>query len=252
MRAGDHTEKMARWWREPGVDRADLALKGRDGAVIWRAALDLADLPAGWPGARNVRGSEARARPARGLSWPLAFLDDAEPALADRIAERCGALAVHAPPAGGRQLWLRCPRPLDERERFRVRRWLALKTGADMGSISGEHLGRLAGFRNWKRGGAWVNARRATANPAWDPLPALAEGAQGARRPAAVRPRSAQGRDLSESASEWGWVCGAIEHGFSDEWIYGRLLARCAGRRGADAGRYARRTLDAAERHVNR
>ena len=54
-------------------------------------------------------------------------------------------------------MWLPCDRSLDEGARLQAQRGLAARFSADKGSISGEHLGRLAGFKNWKRAGCWVN-----------------------------------------------------------------------------------------------
>ena len=82
-----------------------------------------------------------------------------------------GGLAVQTSPAGGCHLWLPCARTLDEAARHRVQRWLAECMGADLGSVSGEHLGRLAGFRNWKRGGCWVNVVAFPEDRTTAPLP---------------------------------------------------------------------------------
>ena len=56
--------------------------------------------------------------------------------------------------------------------------------------------------------------------------------------------------DSSPSGREWGWVHGQLEAGISEERIYLRLLERVCARRGADAPRYARRTLTRALRRV--
>ncbi len=64
---------------------------------------------------------------------------------------------VHTSPDGGCHLWLRLTHALDEHHRYLAQRWLIPKVNADLGSVSGEHLGRLAGTRNWKRASVWVN-----------------------------------------------------------------------------------------------
>jgi hypothetical protein len=58
---------------------------------------------------------------------------------------------------GGCHIWLSCTCNLGEWERHQAQRWLAPLAGADIASTSGEHLGRLAGFKSWKRNGTWVN-----------------------------------------------------------------------------------------------
>ena len=88
-------------------------------------------------------------------AWKAASvgLDDVAVVIAEGAVRAHGELAVRTSPAGGCHLWLSCTRPLDEVGRWRAQRWLAKRFAADPGSISGEHPGRLAGFRNWKRVG---------------------------------------------------------------------------------------------------
>ena len=108
-------------------------------------------------------------------------------------------------------------------------RWLAQRIAADLGSISGEHLGRLAGFKNWKRRGTWVNVRTAShAGRRWDPsvVPSLGENP-----PSPSGPRR-RATDTSPSGREWGWVCGQLEAGKPPELVYVRLLKRACARRG--------------------
>ena len=250
MRAQQQTQAMLRWWHSAGVERADLAVRRADGAMIWHRSRALDQLPLGWARAENVRSAEVYVRPARGEPWSLTFLDDVPTQLARRITEKYCALAVETSPLGGCHLWLACQRPLEELERAAAQRWLAQRTGADPASTSGEHLGRLAGFKNWKRSGVWVNMVGASWHRSWDPTPALAGRRQPTLRrgPAASRPRA--GRDTSPSGRDWAWVCQLLESGHHPEAVYQRLVARARKRRGSDAERYARHTVDRAARHV--
>ena len=254
MRARDHTERMLAWWRDVGVDRVDLAVRRPRPAIddpghiwLWQRAVSLADLPRllPWMRAENSREADVYARPARGSSWPVVLLDDLAEAGALDLTTRHPALCVHTSPAGGCQLWLRCEQPLDEEGRYRLQKHLAGLHGADPGSVSGEHLGRLAGYRNWKRQGPGVNVLAAslrgppitTFHIAQQPgsLPTLQQFKSRARTPA--------GLDTSESGREWGWVMGSLQAGHDPESVYRQLLARAHSRRGADAERYARRTV---------
>ena len=250
MKAQQQTHAMLRWWHCAGVGRADLAVLRADRAMIWHRSRAIDQLPLGWARAENVRSAEVYVRPARGESWPLVFLDDVATPLARRITEKYCALAVETSTAGGCHLWLACQRPLAEPERAAAQRWLAQRTGADAASTSGEHLGRLAGFKNWKRLGAWVNVVAASWHRSWDPTPAL-RVRRGlptlGRGPAAQRHA---GGDTSPSGREWGWVCELLEIGRDPETVYQRLVARARKRRGQDAERYARHTVDRATRHV--
>ena len=251
MNANRQTRAMLEWWRRAGVDRADLAVHRADGVMIWHRSRALERLPLAWARAENLRSAEVYVRAARGEAWPLAFLDDVATQLARRIAQKYSALALETSPVGGCHLWLACRRPLDESERALAQRWLAQRTGADPASTSGEHLGRLAGFRNWKRSGVWVQLVATSWLDAWDPTPALADPSPPAvlQRP---RPTSLPGTrpDRSPSGLEWGWVCGLLELGCDTDEVYRRLVARARKRRGGDAERYARHTVDRAARHV--
>jgi hypothetical protein len=249
MRAQEHTEAMLEWLRAAGVNVMDAAARRPGGKMIWLPGASLSPRELAWARAENARGAEVYARAARGGLWPVVFLDDVEPGLAARVAGKYRALAVRTSRAGGCHLWLACSRPLTEEDRCRAQRWLARAAGADPGSISGEHLGRLAGFKNWKRGGEWVNVAAASQDlPAWTPV--LDDTPQGAGRVCRGPVTGCPGSDASESAKEWGWVCGALQSGCPEEVIRERLLARAASRRGTDAPRYAKRTVEMATRHV--
>jgi hypothetical protein len=250
----EHTEAMLSAWGDLEVSRADLAIRRQDGAMLWQRDRPLENLPLAWARAENAHGSDIYVRPARGHAWPLVFLDDVALDLALEVAGTSGGLAVQTSPEGGCHLWLPTGAPLDEEGRCHRQRWLAQQLGADLASTSGEHLGRLAGFRNWKRGGCWVN------------LLAGADAGRGLRRVAAPEPPSAavtvpgprvardatpaQGRDLSASGQEWGWACRMLESGWDPERVYEALLGKAACRRGPDADRYARRTVERATEKV--
>jgi len=146
---------------------------------------------------------------------------------------------------------LRCERLLDEEERYRCQKNLVVLHGADPGSVSGEHLGRLAGHRNWKRQGTWVNVLAATldgppllAPPA--PPTSASQSSLSLQAQPIYRRQAQAGGDPSESAREWGWVLGALQSGLDPETAYLRLLARSQDRRGADVERYSRRTIEKA------
>ena len=254
MRAYDHTEAMLDWWFGIGIDRVDLAVRCPSGAMIWHRDLDTDALPLKWARAQNVRHAEVYARPARQYAWPVVFLDDVTTPKARAVTEKYNALLVETSLAGGCHIWLNCNRPISETSRREAQRWLAQRIGADRSSISGEHLGRLAGFKNWKRGGDWVNVVASTLHRTrWDPdaVPSIAAGTTGSppaiaettTGPPPARKRRQASTDTSPSGREWGWVCGLLESGCDPERVYVRLLEQACLRRGSDAPRYARRTL---------
>jgi len=234
MRAAEHTEAMLMAWKSLEVTRADLAVRRRDGAMLWQRDRLIEVLPLAWARAENAHGADIYIRPARGHAWAVVFLDDVPEAFALEVAGTNGGLAIRTSPEGGCHLWLPTSCPLDEADRSRRQKWLAQQLGADPASTSGEHLGRLAGFRNWKRGGCWVNVL-APAGPATE-----AQGTGGSMP------------DRSPSGQEWGWTCRMLEGGVDPEMVYEALLAKAKGRRGEDAERYARRTLEKATEKVRK
>lgn len=252
MRASDQTRAMLRWWVQAGVDTADMAIRRANGAMAWHRGRSLHDLPLAWARAENVRQADVYIRPARGSSWPLVFLDDVPRFRAIAVGRKYAALIIRTSADGGCHVWLRCAATLAEAARCQAQRWLAARIGADMGSVSGEHLGRLAGFRNWKRGGAWVNVVLASErHPPWEPVVVLGDV------PHDVAPRSLSHArpnvftDTTPSGKEWGWVCGMLEAGFEPSVVRARLVEHALPRRGSDAARYANQTVTRAlRRHL--
>ena len=248
MTAEQHTASMLRWWDIVGVSRADLAIRRHCGTMIWHHDLSFGALPIGWARAENVRLGDVYIRPARGYSWPLVFLDDLPAPIAIRVANKYDALVVETSKAGGCHLWMACSRALDEKERYQSQKWLAAQIEADPGSVSGEHLGRLSGFKNWKRGGPWVNVLDASLRGRrWHPKHQAMIQTPDTNVPAKPTPTSAfsqiTGTDSSESGTEWGWVCGLLEAGFDETSVLQMLIDRASHRRGKDVQRYSRRTI---------
>lgn len=251
MRARDHTVAMLAWWRER-ADRADLAIRRSGGAMIWVRGRELDRLPLAWARAENRKGAEIYLRPARGADWPLLFLDDLPVPVAKRAVRRYASLAVQTSQAGGCHLWLATDVALDERRRHLCQRHLARLTGADKASTSGEHLGRLAGFKNHKRHGVWVNVLASSGDPPpWRPPSSLVDEVP--RPPAGGRHVGGQGEvDRSPSGLDWAWACRELERGDSSDRVLTRLVMRCRSRRGRDAERYARRTVERVVAYLTR
>ncbi len=248
MKASKHTQSMIDWWKDAGISHADLAVRRSDEAMIWHRGVLLDNLPLAWARAENTRHGEVFIRPAQGYSWPLVFLDDVAEDLASRIAQKYNALVVRTSQEGGCHVWLSCSGSLGQQERKYAQRWLASRADADLGSTSGVHPGRLAGFKNWKRNGTWVNVvaashhRRRWVPRAGDDMPL--PGADEVSPPDTKATHRAT--DASPSGIEWGWVCGLLEAGLPPNQAYYRLVERARRRRGSDAERYARLTVSKA------
>ena len=244
MKAREHTLSMIEWWKDAGVSRADLAVRRRDGAMLWHRDIALDDLPLPWARAENTRHGEIFARPARGYAWPVVFLDDVAEGTASRIARKYDALVVKTSQQGGCHVWLSCSCSLSEWSRHQAQRWLATRAGADIASTSGEHLGRLAGFKSWKRHGTWVNVIQASRRQRrWTPRTGDAALLGAEPKPSSTADIPSHPNDSSPSGVEWGWVCGMLEAGLPPRQAYFRLLERARPRRGRDAERYSRYTV---------
>jgi hypothetical protein len=222
---------MLRWWQKAGIHRVDLGVRRNNDKMIWQHDQTLDAIPLSWAKWENVRGAEVYIRPARVYPWPMVFLDDLPVATAARAARKYDALVVHTSRKGGCHLWLSCTYALDEEARSRAQRWLAQRVGADVLSTSGEHLGRLAGFKNWKRGGVWVNVLDASLQGrSWNPK--FAETVR-PDNPKSASPRI-NGVDTTPSGREWGWICGLLEAGYDPQSVYYRLVDSARQRRGGD------------------
>jgi len=271
MRAAEHTARMLDWWHLHQIDRVDLAIKRGHQAPCWHYGLDLERIPLSWARYENAQGADIYIRAQRQGAWPMLFFDDVPMAVGREVAGQFDCLVVRTSVAGGCHLWLATSTALDENRRAEAQRRLATELHADPRSCSGEHLGRLAGFRNVKAGGEWVNVeivspltRRWRGRPMSMTTPhgpsetagrsAVIEHPQWSTCRDSVHAASATvgGRDHSESGKEWGWVCGALKAGMSPEWIEHRLWQRARQRRGRDAKRYARLTVRNALKKLRR
>jgi hypothetical protein len=128
------------------------------------AGLSVADIHSrtGWLRACNASGGGVADHPLSIYITPsvaqsqhLLMADDLDLQTCQRIGEGRLHLIVETSP-GNHQLWLPTSRPVSREERYQCQSALQKMFGGDPGSVSGDHLGRLAGFRNTKRGD-WVN-----------------------------------------------------------------------------------------------
>lgn len=178
----------------------------------------------GWCWHENMRGADVFIRPARWLpagepaAWPIVFLDDVSGEQAAAITARGRALVVQTSP-GRHHIWLATDKALTEAERTAVQRLLVQRYGGDPGSVSGDHFGRLAGYKNVKRGGCWINIVATAASRPPLPVAPLLDAPAPPRpggHPIPSPPAGGRARVLydalggSESEREFGYIIGRL------------------------------------------
>jgi len=225
-----------------------------------------------WLAFNNTKKNrEACIRPHRHDSVPLIFFDDVEREVALLISDLYSACIVETSKEGGCHVWVHTDRHLSEHERYLVQKYLYKRIGADGGSISGEHWGRLCGYKNWKRNGCWVNLLAATchkplkitgamlvdvapikasAAPIKAPAPTTGSNTQLCGSIAYPKSSISGSGDSTESGLEWGWACENLAKGVDANRVEDELYAKASSRKKAGAQRYARRTVERAKQHV--
>lgn len=104
---------------------------------------------------KNVSGADVFIRPHRNGNHPILFLDDLDLTKAMMVAKKYSSLVVETS-KGNHQVWLVTSESLDKGHRTSSQRHLSSLGFSDSGSVSGDHLGRLCGFKSQKRK-CWVN-----------------------------------------------------------------------------------------------
>lgn len=238
-----------KWLDSHGVDQLDLAVcrwPAEQWVPIAKSITGVTGIDDFLPRLRAENAQKAanvHFRPARGLSWSMVLLDDVTPGMATAIASKYAAAVILTSP-GRCHVWLATHRPLSEGERLGVQRCLAERIGADLGSTSGEHFGRLPGFRDRKPGrDGWVNLMTLSHGPAFDPEPVLSSLPAGGVLHEEVNQRDKLDTGRDESRVEWGWTLHALRSGMAVDVVQQRLAERAASRGKSGAMGYAARTV---------
>jgi hypothetical protein len=248
------SERMLAWFFAQDVKTVDLHLRcpKRPGAVYARnedwfwlthneglthdKALNLMS----WCRHKNAKGSDIFIRAHRHNAQPIVFLDDLNISKARTVARKYRALAVETS-NDNTQVWLSLARCLIEAERGTLQQHIVHQGFGDPGSVSGEHLGRLSGFKSQKRGG-WVKLLGYSSSNRYDPpdhkpLPLPRRGF--------CAKTFKNGR--SQSERDFSWVLGALRRGDGEQIITDKLEASARDRGKPSPEKYARRTVEKAE-----
>lgn len=212
-----------------------------------------------WATARNMAGNNVYFRPARyspdgsKTAHPCLLLDDLNTETARKIVKKYRSITVETS-AGNIQAWIITSRLLSENERHQAQAALAGLIVADLGSTSGEHFGRIPGYKNQKpgRGGFWIKIQGVNSDgntldvSRWL---SASNGQETKPSPKGGRVPSASG---DESANEYRFALARLAAGHGREEIAkniaARALERGKRRTADDAMRYAQQTITAASR----
>lgn len=265
------------WFEAAGVNLFNFSVLA-EGAMLGQArararAEVMLSLP--WAAAKNAQGCGVYMRPARfcldgqTASWPIVFFDDVGAVTASKIQTKYSTMTIQTSP-NRCHVWIACKVPLSEAQRAAAQVVLAPKIGADKGSTSGEHFGRAPGFKNQKRGGAWVSIIKKTGGRKLNALTIIPEESEAVAAVVKEKRFSSSpkgGRVVqvaggSESESDFGFAAGRLEWAFAAgrdisnekkfiaEQIEARAMARGKRRNDEAARLYALRTVNAASRRV--
>ena len=204
----------------------------------------------------NQEGSDIYFRPEKGGSWPIIFLDDLTSDQATKMNESYRCWSIETSP-GRFHTWILTDRLLSGSERYAEQKNFVYQGFGDPGSVSGDHLGRLPGFKSWKRG-TWVNLISSPnqALQLFHPMIGRQKGGQGASsiQDLPSRLRRGEGKqgniDKSESGKEFGWVCGWLRAGLDPEKAIRKLTIRASERGKNRPEDYARRTVAKAQEKI--
>lgn len=146
-------------------------------------------------------------------SWPVVFLDDVSEINLSKI--KTNALIIKTS-NDRHHVWLAVDQSLTVLERKLVQQKLQPLFNADPGSISGEHFGRCAGYKNIKRSGCWVSIKKIVSGISMDVSDLLTQPIALMHPKKKIKFTSAQTSKIntnkSESEREFGYVISRIRY----------------------------------------
>jgi hypothetical protein len=248
--------RQLEWFESIGVDSFNFSVLTPASMLNDKLARSRSEVlsAASWGWARNREGQNIYIRPATGPAWSVVILDDVPLLMAKKIARKYSALVIETS-ADNSQVWIATATLLSIEERASVQRALALKINADPCSVSGDHFGRAAGFRNRKpnRKNFLVDVLEETRIEKLDAKAYIRYHPE----PIAKGQLLSTGKEseIDDSRDEFGWALGWLRSGHATE-VGIRRLAEKALRRGKrktlhSADDYARKTFERARKIVN-
>lgn len=251
-------EKLINWFDHIGVRNIEFQALKRDkinGRGISGRSINIGDAYA-----LNKEGDDIFIRPVRGINHPIIMLDDLDDTQIQRISSQWQSAVVETS-SKNYQIWIVTSRAISESERKNVQKMLITTFGGDLGSVSGEHWGRSPGFINRKLDrnnfvsilvSAAKNGKLLHVDSVLDQCHVLDEknvskNVIGRSKVINKLPTFvSKSKSDDDSANEFGWCVGALRSGMPPTLVESILTDKCTERRGADALRYAKRTVTSA------
>jgi hypothetical protein len=189
-----------------------------------------------WCRYKNSQGSDIFIRPHRHDKQPMIFLDDLPIAKAMMVAKKYCAQIIETS-TNNTQVWIALSKPLSESDRKVLQQHISKLGFSDKGSVSGEHFGRLCGYKSQKRR-FWVRRIDTSTSKKYNPPEltacALPQGGACARN---------NSHQKSQSEIDFSWVLSHARKGAPSEMLIS-TLTESAMKRGKSAPRkYAERTV---------
>lgn len=243
------TDTMLRWFFENGVSTIDIHLRcpkvvnANYNSDDWFWLTQHNDLTMEkslslmkWCRFKNSKGSDIFIRPHRHDKQPIIFLDDLSLSKATMVSNKYRSIVIQTSP-NNTQAWVVLSERLSENERKSIQQYISEKGFSDKGSISGEHLGRLCGFKSQKRK-CWVKYVRSSQAIKYSPP--KPEPSSLPRRGACAN-KNAGMKTMSEV--EFSWVLSKARRGLSSNTLI-NILEKSAKARGKPSPeKYAERTV---------
>jgi hypothetical protein len=238
-----------------GISRIDLAIcRGPERRFQLRGLQNLTieevrrRLP--WLRHENQEGADIYFRPEKGGYWPIIFLDDLTSSQAQAMTAKYQCWIVETS-QGRSHVWLLTDRSISPLERYTEQKIFVQQGIGDPGSVSGDHFGRLPGFRSWKRS-EWVNLKSSPdfSLPLLHPQSGELHSSKSVPSNAKLKLERGEAVDGTASGKEFGWCCGWLRAGLDPEEAIRRLIIRAMERGKNSPEAYARRTVRAAQEKV--
>lgn len=252
----EQQEQFFHWFAQMGIHRFDLQLRQKlvhpqmdRGAWRWlRPSLDISAGAyflkyASWTRHMNSQESDVYIRPHGEVKHGVIFLDDLPLDQALKVSKKYASCVV-CTSENNTQVWLATDRPLSKIERKAAQSWMRSIGYTDPGSVSGDHLGRLCGFRSQKRG-CWVNLTTTTLGDRYSPnieSPLSSPMGEACVSSSPLPKMQDAEKQKSPSEREFGWAFGALKYGVPLDNVIKHLTSLARGRGKRQPDHYAKRT----------